>query len=99
MELGLLTDIVKTRPLCSLLIQFDWFSYRKRKSGHTHRHQRSLYTEERSQTDTETAAVCMPRRQASGETKPVATFNKVEGWISRLQTFEKTSSHTLSYPV
>ena len=61
------------RPTECVVTQSDRFLYKKRGSGHTKRHQRSVCTEEGPCEDTERVAIYKPMTEASEETKPIDT--------------------------
>lgn len=72
------------------LTQFDWCLYTRRKLGHTETHRDRARTRRKG-------AVCKPRRDASGETRPAHTV--VSSQTSSLRNWEDINVCCFSRPV
>ena len=72
------------RRLGQALIQSDWCPYKKRKLGHTERHQGALHRGKALRRNSKRMATYKPRREASEETKLagilILDFQPPEPW-------------------
>ena len=50
------------------LIQYDWYLYKKKQSGHAHRDTRHVHTGMPVSSHSMKVAICKPRREAPEET-------------------------------